>query len=175
MIVAQALTEATGDDATMGITLIEAVDGDLASVTADPAYDTITFYDVAGSRGATVVVPPTKTARVTQRGPRLSARDRTIKQVQQLGRRLFAAKLRWLARFCCVRGDHRPRAELRSLSCTGVCLRWHLGLLRWTVPLWHLRLREWRQTGLLRTWAVVPGAGYQRADLLRQLRRNRVS
>lgn len=57
VIVAQALTEATVDDATTGITLIEGVDGDSSSVTADPADDTIAFYDVAGSRGATVIVP----------------------------------------------------------------------------------------------------------------------
>jgi hypothetical protein len=87
VIVAQALTEATVDDATMGITLIEAVDGDISSVTADPAYDTMAFYDVAGSRGATVVVPPTKTARVSRRGLRSSVRDRTIRRVKAIGRR----------------------------------------------------------------------------------------
>ena len=32
------------DDATTGITLIEAIDGDLRSVTADAAYDTVGFY-----------------------------------------------------------------------------------------------------------------------------------
>ena len=87
VIVAKALTEATGDDATIGIDLIDMVDGDLASVTGDAAYDTVAFYDVAGTRGATVVVPPTKTARVSRRRPRSSARDRAIKQVKQLGRR----------------------------------------------------------------------------------------
>ena len=42
--------------------LLEAVNDDSASVTADAAYDTVGFYDAAGARGATVVVPPTKTA-----------------------------------------------------------------------------------------------------------------
>ena len=37
MIVARALTEASVDDATTGITLIEAVDGALGQVTADAA------------------------------------------------------------------------------------------------------------------------------------------
>ena len=50
------------DDATTSITLIEAVDGALGRVTADAAYDTIGFYEAAGARGATVVVPPTSTA-----------------------------------------------------------------------------------------------------------------
>ena len=79
VIIAKALTEATGDDATIGIDLIDMVDGDLASVTGDAAYDTVAFYDVAGTRGATVVVPPTKTASVSRRRPRSSARDRAIK------------------------------------------------------------------------------------------------
>ena len=74
MIIAKALTEATGDDATIGIDLIDMVDGDLASVTGDAAYDTVAFYDVAGTRGATVVVPPTKTARVSRDGDHGRAR-----------------------------------------------------------------------------------------------------
>ncbi len=89
VIVAQALTERNVDDATTAINLIEAVDGDIASVTADAAYDTIAFYDAASARGATVVVPPTKTATVSRRRPRSGARDRTIKQVKEIGRRLW--------------------------------------------------------------------------------------
>ena len=87
VIVAEALTEATVADATTGIELIDTVDGDLASVTGDAAYDTVAFYDAAGTRRATVVVPPTKTAKVSRRRPRSSARDRTIRTVKQLGRR----------------------------------------------------------------------------------------
>ena len=87
VIVARALTEASVDDATTGITLIEAVDGALGRVTADAAYDTIGFYEAAGARGATVVVPPTKTARVSRRRPRSSARDHTINTVKSIGRR----------------------------------------------------------------------------------------
>ena len=84
---ARALTEASVDDATTGITLIEAVDGALGRVTADAAYDTIGFYEAAGARGATVVVPPTSTANVSRHGPRSSARDRTILAVKETGRR----------------------------------------------------------------------------------------
>ena len=82
VIVAHALT-----DATTGVELIEAVNDDIASVTADAAYDTVGFYDAAGARGATVVVPPTKTARVSRRRPRSSARDHTINTVKSIGRR----------------------------------------------------------------------------------------
>jgi IS5 family transposase len=105
VIRAHALTEATIADATTAIDLIEAVDGDLASVTADAAYDTVAFYDTAGARGATVVVPPSKTASVSRRSPRSCARDRTIRKVKQLGRR------RWKK----VSGYHRQaRAENAS-------------------------------------------------------------
>ena len=55
-------------------------------VTADAAYDTIGFYEAAGARGATVVVPPTRTANVSRYGPRSSARDRTILAVKERGR-----------------------------------------------------------------------------------------
>ena len=86
VIVAHALTDSTVDDATTGIGLIEAVD-DIARVTADAAYDTVAFYETAGVRGATVVVPPDRTARVSRRRPRSSARDRTITLVKAIGRR----------------------------------------------------------------------------------------
>ena len=86
-IVAHTLTVGTADDAPIGQTLIEAVDGDISSVTADGAYDTIAFYEAARARGATVVVPPDKTARVSQRRPRSRLRDCTIRRVMQIGRR----------------------------------------------------------------------------------------
>ena len=53
MIVARALTEASVDDTTTGVTLSEAVDGALGRVTADAAYDTVGFYEAAGARART--------------------------------------------------------------------------------------------------------------------------
>ena len=87
VIVAHTLTEATVDDATTGVGLIEALHADLARVTADAAYDTIAFYAAATARDAIVVVPPNKAARVSRRRPRSSARDRTIRKMKQIGRR----------------------------------------------------------------------------------------
>ena len=87
VIVAHALTEATVDDATTGIDLIETVDDEIRRVTTDAAYDTVAFYEAAEVRGATVVVPPFKTAKVSRRRPRSPARDRTIKKMKKLGRR----------------------------------------------------------------------------------------
>ena len=87
VIIAHALTEATVDDATTAIELIKTVDGGIVSITGDAAYDTIAFYNAAGARGATVVVPPAKTARVSRRKRRASVRDRTIRNVHAVGRR----------------------------------------------------------------------------------------
>ena len=88
MIVAHALTAATVDDATTGVELFEAVTDDIASVTANAAYDTVAFYEAAGARGATVVVPPAKTRGcVPAVGCGRALGDRTIATVKRLGRR----------------------------------------------------------------------------------------
>ena len=87
VIIGQTLTEANIDDAITGIELIKGVDGDLTSVTADAAYDTIAFYDAAGARDAQVVVPPDRTATISRRRPRSSVHDRTITKVKEIGRR----------------------------------------------------------------------------------------
>ena len=86
MIRVHTLTEATGDDATTGLDLLNVVEGPLVCVTADAAYDTVAVYETAGARGATVVVPPAKTANISGHGPRSPARDRTITLVKQIGR-----------------------------------------------------------------------------------------
>ena len=44
-------------------------DGPLVRVTADAAYDTVAVYETAGARGATVVIPPARTANVSGHGP----------------------------------------------------------------------------------------------------------
>ncbi len=87
VIVAQVLTDGNADDAVTGLSLIDEVGGDIASFTADAAYDTIAIYDAVTSRGAKVVVPPTRTAAVSRRRPRSTARDRTIQRVKKIGRR----------------------------------------------------------------------------------------
>ena len=97
VIVAQVLTDGNADDAVTSLSLIDEVGGDIASFTADAAYDTIAVYDAATARGAKVVVPPTRTAAVSRRRPRSTARDRTIKKVNKIGRR------RWKSEF----GYHR--------------------------------------------------------------------
>ena len=87
VILVHTLTEATGDDATTGLDLLAAVDGPLVRVTTDAASDTVAVYKTATARGATVVIPPARTANVSGHGPRSPARDRTIALVKTLGRR----------------------------------------------------------------------------------------
>ena len=69
------LTEATSDDATTALDLLTAVESPLVRVTADAAYDTVAVYETARARGATVVIPPAKTANISGHGPRSPARE----------------------------------------------------------------------------------------------------
>ncbi len=88
VIVAEVLTDGNADDAKTALHLLDEIEGDIASFTADAAYDTIAIYAAAGARGAKVLVSPTKTAtRSRRRRPRSIARDRTIKRVRTIGRR----------------------------------------------------------------------------------------
>ena len=88
VIVAEALTHGSADDAKTALDLIDNIEGDISSITADAAYDTTAIYDAAGERGAKVVVPPIKTATRSRRRRHLAcARDRTIMRVKKIGRR----------------------------------------------------------------------------------------
>ncbi len=85
VIVAQLLTGPNVDDVTTGVDLIGQVDGDIATVIGDAAYDTRPFYGAAINRGARVVVPPIKTAR--EGHTRSPVRDRIVRRVRKVGRR----------------------------------------------------------------------------------------
>ncbi len=88
MIVAQALTHGSADDAKAALDLIDSIEGDIESLTADTAYDTLAIYDASAARGTEVVIPPARSAtRSRQRRFRSSARDRTIMRVKEIGRR----------------------------------------------------------------------------------------
>jgi hypothetical protein len=88
MIVAQALTHGSDDDAKAGLDLIDCVEDDVESLTADAAYDTLAIYDASAARGAKVVVPPSRSATQSRkRRSQSSARDSTIMRVQEIGRR----------------------------------------------------------------------------------------
>jgi IS5 family transposase len=88
LIVAEALTHGSADDAKTAVDLIDSIEGGIESLTADAAYDTLAIYDASAARGAEVVVPPVKSAtRSRRRRPQSSARDRTIMRVKEIGRR----------------------------------------------------------------------------------------
>jgi hypothetical protein len=88
VIVAEILTDGNVNDAKMALELIDEVPDDIASFTADAAYDTIAIYDANAVRGSEVIVPPSKSAtRSRQRRFRTSARDRTIMRIKEVGRR----------------------------------------------------------------------------------------
>ena len=73
-ILVHTLTEATGDDATTALDLLTAVEGPLVRITADAASDTVAVYETATARGATVVIPPARTATVSGHGPAVAPR-----------------------------------------------------------------------------------------------------
>ena len=114
---AHALTGGHVDDATTGIALIAAVDGDVSCITADAAYDASGIYEAAAGRGAQVVIPPIRTATVLRRGPRATARDRTIRTVQEIGRR------RWKTESGYHRQARVENAFFRYKSIIGAGLR----------------------------------------------------
>jgi hypothetical protein len=84
VIIAQVLTDGHADDAVQFGELLGAVEGDIIGVIGDAAYDTVAVYDVASASGAEVIVPPTRTAAVSQRRPRSPARDRTLERVKEV-------------------------------------------------------------------------------------------
>jgi hypothetical protein len=88
VIVARILTDGDVNDARTALALIDNVEGEIESLTADAAYDTLGIYSASAARGVEVVIPPSKSAtRSRQRRSRSSARDRTIMRVRGIGRR----------------------------------------------------------------------------------------
>ena len=88
VIVAQALTDGSADDAGEGIKLLQSVGRKVRSFTADGAYDSSAIYNTAKARGAKVVVPPSRKATsTTKRKSQLPERDRTIRRIRKVGRR----------------------------------------------------------------------------------------
>ncbi len=85
---AGALTDGNADDAKTALDLLDEIDGEITSVTADAAYDAIAIYDASAARDAEVVIPPAKSAtRSPRQRSRSSARHRTIMRVKVIGRR----------------------------------------------------------------------------------------
>ncbi len=84
VILAELLTDGNAGDSDTALDLLETIEDDIGSFTADSSYDAIAIYDAAEARNAKVVVPPTRTA---TRSRRPGSRDRTVGRVKNVGRR----------------------------------------------------------------------------------------
>jgi len=84
-IVAADLTDNTVADASVLPKLLERIERKVARLTADGAYDRREVYEAAGHRGAAVVVPPQRGARVSQ-DPVFRLRNRHIHRIARVGR-----------------------------------------------------------------------------------------
>ena len=91
----------------------QAIDADLALVTADAAYDTLAFYETATARGATIVIPPGKTARVYAilRGRRVAIVATTVLSV-------FAREFGLVAVLFGIHRDLRRRISPLAVAAT---------------------------------------------------------
>ena len=88
VIVAVELTDNATDDACVVPDLLSQVEGDIDRFSADAAYDKWLVYSAVTARGATVVVPPSKTAVVSGRaGVASRSRDKTVARIEEVGRR----------------------------------------------------------------------------------------
>ena len=90
-IIASAITDRIVHDASVGITLLEQIDGTIARFTADGAYDSRPMYEALSKTGAPdirIVIPPIKTARVDSRATGTwCQRNDAIKRIGKVGRR----------------------------------------------------------------------------------------
>ena len=90
-IIASAITDSTVTDASVGISILEQIEGTIARFTADGAYDSRPMYVALAKAGAPdirIVIPPKKTAIVDSRGKGLwCQRNRAIERIGKIGRR----------------------------------------------------------------------------------------
>jgi transposase len=70
--------------------ILAQVEGEIAQVSADGAYDKRSCYDALAERGATAVIPPRRDAKIWQHGNCAGApwqRDENLRAIRQKGRR----------------------------------------------------------------------------------------
>jgi hypothetical protein len=90
-IIASALTDRIVPDASVGISILEQIEGTIARFTADGAYDSRPMYHALAATGASdirIVIPPKKTAIMDSRvkGPWCQRND-AIERIGKVGRR----------------------------------------------------------------------------------------
>ena len=89
-VVTSRLTDSGGDDALVGVGMLEDLEASIAHFTADGAYDRKTIYKAIAGRGAPavkIVIPPRKTASPSKSlGGALVQRDAAIERIAEVGR-----------------------------------------------------------------------------------------
>jgi transposase len=88
IIVAQTLTDQDADDPSQVAPLLDQIDGRIARVTADGAYDGAPTYDTIAAHGddIEVVIPPRSTAVPSDEPGPLAQRDRHLAMIAERGR-----------------------------------------------------------------------------------------
>jgi transposase len=88
MIVAQTLTDQDADDPSQVGPLLDQIDGGIARVTADGAYDGAPTYATIAARGddIEVVIPPRSTAVPSDEASTPTQRDRHLEMISERGR-----------------------------------------------------------------------------------------
>ena len=90
-IIASALTDRIVSDASVGISILEKIEGTIARFTADGAYDSRPMYDALAAAGASdikIVIPPKKTANVDLRATGTwCQRNDAIERIGKVGQR----------------------------------------------------------------------------------------
>jgi transposase len=94
MIVAQTLTDQDADDPSQVAPLLDQIDGEIAQVTADGAYDGAPTYEtIAGhGDGIKVVIPPRSTAVPSGEQDSPTQRDRHLAMITERGRLAWQAE-----------------------------------------------------------------------------------
>ena len=140
-IIASALTDRSSDDAYVGLSILEQIEGTITPFTADGAYDTRPLYEALTASGAAdirIVIPPKKTATVDSRatGP-WCQRNEAIERIGAVGRRQWRKESRahrqanaenGMSRYKCIVGDrlrarHREAQEKEALIAVNVINR----------------------------------------------------
>ena len=91
VFIASALTDRSSDNAYVGISILEQIEGTITQFAADGAYDSRPMYEALAAAGATdirIVIPPKKTATVDSRAKRpWCQRNQAIERIDEVGRR----------------------------------------------------------------------------------------
>ena len=90
-VVTSRLTDSGGDDALVGVEMIEEIETTIERFTADGAYDRKKIYEVLKERGTPdvkIVIPPIKTASTSKSSDSaLEQRNAAIERIAEVGRR----------------------------------------------------------------------------------------